>query len=373
MKMSDRKHTYKFLISGGGTGGHIFPALSIAGEIKKRLPDAEILFAGAENRMEMQRVPQAGYEIVGLPIAGLQRKLTPKNLMLPVKIIKSIMKAKDLIKSFRPDAVIGTGGYASAPVVWMAQQMKIPTYIQEQNSYPGITNRFLGKKARKIFTAYDEAAQYFPAGKVIMTGNPVRPEIKEVSLTPKDYHAFGLKENLPVVLILGGSLGSAIINRYVAQWVENSSAKPGFQLLWQTGKLYYDRYKNLENEYVKIVPFIKEMNKAYSLADLIVSRAGAGTLSELALVGKPVILIPSRNVSEDHQTKNAKALEKRNAAILLPEEQLDELFERIAGLLTDEKRRKELLENIMQTAKPDAVEEIVDHILKDIEINSNPD
>jgi UDP-N-acetylglucosamine--N-acetylmuramyl-(pentapeptide) pyrophosphoryl-undecaprenol N-acetylglucosamine transferase len=366
--MKKTKDTYRFLISGGGTGGHIFPALSIAGEIRKRLPEAEILFAGAENRMEMQRVPQAGYPIKGLPIAGLQRKLTLKNLLLPFKILKSLIKANEIISEFKPDAVIGTGGYASAPVVWMAQMKGIPTYVQEQNSYPGLTNRFLARRAKKIFTAYEEVAKFFPANKTVLTGNPVRESIKDVAHTPKHYAGFGLKEGIPVVLILGGSLGAASINKQVAEWVNALEKHPGFQVLWQTGKLYYERYKDLENGFVKIVPFIKEMNVAYALADIIVSRAGAGTLSELAIVGKPVILIPSVNVSEDHQTKNARALEKQNAAILLPEAEAGRLFTVVKELLEDEKKRNELSENIKKTALPDAVQYIVDEIFKDLKI-----
>ncbi len=366
--MKKHKTTYRFLISGGGTGGHIFPALSIADAIRRRLPEAEILFAGAENRMEMQRVPQAGYRIIGLPIAGLQRKWTVKNLLLPFKIVKSIGKALDIIRDFRPHAVIGTGSYASAPVVWAAQFKGIPTFVQEQNSYPGITNRFLGRKARKIFTAYEEAGRYFPENKTVLTGNPVRKEIRELGLTQKDYALFGLQPNLPVVLILGGSLGAASINKNVAAWVKSQKGNPGFQVLWQTGKLYFDRYKDLENPFVKTLPFIKEMNKAYALADIIVSRAGAGTISELGIAGKPVILIPSRNVSEDHQTKNASALAEQEAAVLLPENRANKLFDIVNDLLKNKEKMRRLASNIKKTARPEAVERIVDEIFKTLNI-----
>jgi len=369
--MKKTNKTYKFLISGGGTGGHIFPALSIARTIREKLPDAEILFAGAEGRMEMQRVPQAGFEIVGLPIAGLQRKLTLKNLSLPLKVVKSISKALELLKNYRPDAVIGTGGYASAPVVWAAQFKNIPTFIQEQNSYPGITNRFLGRKARKIFTAYDEAARYFPKDKIILTGNPVRPEIAEMQTSADEGRRhFQIRSDKPVVLVLGGSLGAAAINRAVAEMIKRHGDEMPFHLLWQTGKLYYDRYKDLEEEHITILPFIQEMDKAYAAADLIISRAGAGTLSELALAGKPVILIPSKNVSEDHQTKNAMALVRQNAAEILPENDIHRLYEQITALLDQPEKRQQMAENIRKTARPRAAEEIVEHILKELGIET---
>jgi len=365
--MKTKNRPYRFLIAGGGTGGHIFPAISIARGIKEKFPDAEILFAGALGRMEMQRVPQAGFKIVGLPIAGLQRKWTAQNLLLPFKVTKSIAKALEILRDFRPDAVIGTGGYASAPVVWAAQFKKIPTFIQEQNSYPGLTNRFLGKRARKIFIAYDEAARYFPEGKTVLTGNPVRPEIRNMKTSPAEGRAhFGIRSDLPVVLILGGSLGSAAVNARIAEILRQKGRDLPFELLWQTGKLYYDRYQHLAGERVRIMPFIQKMDKAYAAADIIVSRAGAGTLSELALAGKPVILIPSKNVSEDHQTKNALALVKRQAAELLPEEKSEELFERLTALLNDPKKRMEMAENLKKTAKPDATEKIVDHILQNL-------
>ncbi len=361
------KKTYKFLISGGGTGGHIFPALSIAGEIRKQIPDAKILFVGAEGRMEMKRVPEYGFEIVGLPIAGLQRKWTLKNLLLPFKVMKSVLKAIRLVDQFKPDAVIGTGGYASAPVVWAAQFRGIPTFVQEQNSYPGITNRFLGRKARKIFTAYTEAANFFKSDRVILTGNPVREDLKDIEARSLDHFKhFGLKPGKPVVLIVGGSLGSAVINKTVATYLKEKKEECPFQLIWSTGKLYYDQYKDLATEDVKIFPFIEDMKSAYALADLIVSRAGAGTISELALVGKPVILVPSKNVSEDHQTKNALSLVREQAAVLLEEKELNKLFEKIEEIISRPEKQKELARNLKKTAKPKATENIVKIILEEI-------
>lgn len=366
--MNKRRDTYRFLISGGGTGGHIFPAVSIGQELQRRLPGADIRFVGARGRMEMQRVPAAGFPITGLPIAGLQRKKWWKNLALPYKIAASLYQSYRLLKRFKPHAVIGTGGYASLPLLWTAQRLGIPTYVQEQNSFPGMTNKLLGKKARRVFTAYDEAAAYFPPGKAVLTGNPVRSDLSH-RLPPaaEAKRHFGLDDAKPVILVLGGSLGAAAINRQVARWIQEG-LPANAQMIWQTGKLYYDRYKHLERPGVRIVPFIKEMDRAYAAADLIISRAGAGTLSELALVGKPVILIPSPNVAEDHQTKNARAFSRHEAAVLLPEKQLDRLPAEVEKLLADEALRRRLAENIKKQARPDATRHIVDHILNDLQI-----
>ena len=366
--MNKQHNTYRFVISGGGTGGHIFPALSIAHELEQQLPGAQIHFVGARGRMEMEKIPQAGYPITGLPIEGLQRKKWWKNTLLPFKVLGSLWQSYRLLRRHRPMAAIGTGGYASLPLLWTAQRMGIPTYIQEQNSYPGISNKILGKKARKIFTAYDEAAGFFPKNKIVMTGNPVRQGILTAqNPTREDYEHFGLRPGKPVVLITGGSLGSAAINRQIAQWIENGL--PGdIQLLWQTGKLYYDRYKDLASGQVKIVPFIRDMNKAYSIAGIIVSRAGAGTLSELALVGKPVILIPSPNVAEDHQTKNAQAFSRKGAAILLPEKQIEELPSLISEWLKHPEKSQQMAENMKKLARPDATRHIVETILKDLSL-----
>ncbi len=364
--MKDSSKTYKFIISGGGTGGHIFPAVSIANEIKRKWPGSKILFVGAEGRMETVRVPQAGYEIKTIPIAGLQRKWSLKNLLLPVKVLISLVKTRKILKDFQPDAVIGTGGYVSLPVVWMAQQMKIPTFIQEQNSYPGITNKWLGKKAIKIFTAFPEAKKYFPERKVMMTGNPVR----RFDQAPKEEKIEFFKkarwdQNKPVVLVLGGSLGSAAINRAVARMIHKHWDLP-FNLYWQTGKNYFEKYKQHARQGIYMVPFIEKMNLAYSLADLVVSRSGAGTLSELAVTGKPVILVPSPNVAEDHQTKNALSFAERNAAVLLPEKDLNRLYDKIIEVIKNPGNLKAMQENIKQLAQPDAVQIIVEEIARNL-------
>jgi len=362
---------YRFIISGGGTGGHIFPAVSIAKEIKRRMPDAEILFAGAEGKMEMERVPREGFAIKGLPIAGWQRKWTWKNLSLPYKIFKSLSKALELIRDFRPDAVIGTGGYASAPVVWAAQFKGIPTFIQEQNSYPGLTNRFLGRKAIRIFTAYDEAAAYFPKEKVIKTGNPVRPGIQKApGERDRAIRALGWDPQKPVILILGGSLGAAPVNEAAEKLVgEAAGAGWPYQILWQTGKRYSDRYAHYDSAAVKVVPFITDMAQAYAAADVVVSRAGAGTLSELAVAGKPAILIPSTHVAADHQTKNARAFQKAGAAVVIPETKTALLTDTVRNILTDQKRWQQMSEAMRTLARPRATADIVDTILETLQQN----
>lgn len=358
----------KIIISGGGTGGHIFPAVSIADEIKRRWPDADILFVGAEGRMEMTKVPQAGYPIVGLPIAGLQRRLTIENLKLPFKLIESLRKARRIIRDFKPDVVIGTGGYAGAPILYAASRMKIPTLIHESNSFAGLANKKLGKTVTKVCVAYDGMEKVFPAEKIVKTGNPVRAGIAR-SETGREgaVEKFGLDPSRPLVLVLGGSLGAREVNRAVSEMVKNLAAD-GIQLLWQCGKLYYEKYDaflSSQPEEVKksiaLRSFIEDMDAAYAAADCIVSRAGASTVSELCLVGKPAILIPSPNVAEDHQTHNARALSEKNAAILIPESEMDARLENeIRGLLKDEKRRQLLSENIKLMAKPAATSDIVD-------------
>ncbi len=364
--MKDTKKIYKFIISGGGTGGHIFPAVSIAHEIKRKWPDAKILFIGAEGRMETVKVPQAGYEIKTIPIAGLQRKWSLKNLLLPFKVIKSLLKTRKILKAFQPDAVIGTGGYVSLPVLWMAQQMKIPTFIQEQNSYPGITNKLLEKKAVKIFTAYPEAQKYFPDEKVVMSGNPVRPfHITSDKERKNLFEKANWDENKPVVLVLGGSLGSAAINRAIEKMIITHPDLP-FNLYWQTGKNYFEKYKHHAREGVYIVPFIEKMDLAYGVSDLIISRAGAGTLSELAVVAKPAILIPSPNVAEDHQTKNAQSFTKHKAAVLLPETRLENLYEKIDEMISNKDMLESMRENLKKIAKPNAVQTIVEEIARNL-------
>lgn len=360
----------KFIISGGGTGGHIFPAISIGKEIKQRFPDYEILFVGAEGRMEMEKVPAAGYKIIGLPVAGIQRRLTIKNLFFPFKLYKSLRKAAKIIKDYKPSAVIGVGGYASFPVLRSASKRNIPILLQEQNSYAGLTNKILGKKADKICVAYPGMKKYFPEQKIVLTGNPVRKdliELKDVDKSEALEH-FNLKSGMQTVLILGGSLGSRTINDSTINWIEDLSRNKRVQFLWQTGKNYYKKVNSiLENKkYENIVAadFIKRMDFAYAAADIIISRAGAGTISELAIVGKPAILVPSPNVAEDHQTKNAISLVGSDAAVMVSDENARaELYIKLFDLLNNEKLFESLSFNIKKFSKPYSTSEIVDELM----------
>lgn len=357
----------KFILSGGGTGGHIYPAIAIADELKKRYPDAEFLFVGANDRMEMQRVPQAGYSIKGLQIAGIQRKLSLKNLLLPFKLLKSLYQARQIIQKFQPDAVIGTGGYASAPTLKAAQWLKVPYFIQEQNSFAGITNKWVSKKANKIFVAYQNMEKFFPKAKIQITGNPIREGLTTIQDKNKNaFESFSLDENKFTLLVLGGSLGAKSINQLISSnlsfFQENE-----VQILWQCGKFYYDEYKEKQTEMVQVRPFIENMNDAYAVADVIISRAGASSVSELCVVGKPVIFVPSPNVAEDHQTKNAQAIADEKAAILIKETELKDNFQKIfLEIFNDKEKRKILSENIKALAKPNATEQIVDEIIKNI-------
>lgn len=361
----------RFIIAGGGTGGHIFPAVAIADALKQHNPDCEILFVGASGRMEMEKVPQAGYKIIGLEVVGLQRSFTIKNLLFPFKLLKSLFQAFRVIKNFKPDACIGVGGYASGPVLFIATLFGIKIFIQEQNSYPGITNKILSKFAKKIFVAYDNLNLFFKENKMVLTGNPVRKDItstlpsKEESLT-----FFNLKENRKTILIIGGSLGARTINESIERNIELFSEN-GFQLLWQTGKIYYEgileRTKNKNLSDIKINQFIREMNMAYSAADIIISRAGALSISELCIIGKPTILIPSPNVSEDHQTKNAMALVNKNAAVLVKDSEAKEkLGTTVLELTKDETKLNELSKNIKTLAKTNAANDIVGEIIKQL-------
>ncbi len=357
--------SYRFILSGGGTGGHIYPAIAIADELKKRHPDAEFLFVGAEDRMEMEKVPQAGYDIEGLWITGLQRKLTLKNLMFPIKLISSLLKAGKIIKKFRPDAVIGTGGFASGPTLRVAAGRGIPCVLQEQNSYAGITNKLLKDKVAKICVAYDNMENFFPADKIVKTGNPVRGDLVENFKDKSEalYH-FRLDSQKSTLLILGGSLGARCINQLVAKNLDFFK-KQDIQLIWQCGKLYIEEYKKYASDTVKVLDFVNRMDYAYSAADTIISRAGAGSVSELCIVGKPVIFIPSPNVAEDHQTKNAQALVAENAAVMIRETDLDAHFEpQFKELHKNEDKQKELGANIKKLALPNATSDIVDEILK---------
>lgn len=363
---------HKFIISGGGTGGHIFPAVAIANKLKEREPDCEILFVGAEGRMEMERVPQAGYKIVGLPIMGIQRKLTLKNLKVPFMLIKSMVKAKKVIKEFKPDVAIGVGGYASGPLLKKAESLAVPSVLQEQNSYPGITNKLLAKKAAKICVAYDNMDQFFPADKIIKTGNPVRSNILNApNLKTEGRRHFNLRDDKPVVLVIGGSLGARTINNAVTKILRNAD-QVEFQLIWQTGKLYYENIKSMVDKmnlpHVQAMPFISEMELAYGAADVVISRAGALSISELCAIGMPSILIPSPNVSEDHQTKNAMALVDKKAALLVKDVEAEhKLKGTLDKLLNDPLLRKDLGKNAGMMGMPNAADLIADEILKLVE------
>lgn len=353
------------LISGGGTGGHIYPAIAIANEIKMRYPNANILFVGAKDKMEMQKVPQAGYKIKGLWISGIQRKVTLSNLSFPLKLIKSLWSAKKIIKEFQPDIAIGTGGFASGPTLIMASRKGIPTLVQEQNSYPGITNKLLSKKADKICVAFDNLERFFPASKTIKTGNPVRQDLLSIhSKTDEAKLHFKLDAHKKTILILGGSLGARKINQLVESQL-NLFEKLKVQVIWQCGKLYFEEYKKYnELKSVQLREFIQRMDYAYAASDLIISRAGASSVSELCIVGKPVIFIPSPNVAEDHQTKNAKSIEEKHGAIVVKESELEMFPIVFEGLLKDEGRQQNLSENIKEMALPSATNDIVNEIEK---------
>ncbi|RIV73964.1 undecaprenyldiphospho-muramoylpentapeptide beta-N-acetylglucosaminyltransferase [Flagellimonas aequoris] len=356
---------YRFILSGGGTGGHIYPAVAIANELKRRHPDAKFLFVGAKDKMEMEKVPQAGYEIKGLWISGLQRKLTLKNLMFPFKVISSLLGARKIVKQFKPQVAIGTGGFASGPLLKVAAGAGIPCVLQEQNSFAGITNKLLAGKAEKICVAYDGMEKFFPKEKIVKTGNPIRMDLVDLKADKKEAIAFfGLDANKKTLLVLGGSLGARRINQLVEKELDFFN-KQGLQLVWQCGKLYHEDYKKYDSDSVKVLPFVNRMDLAYTVADVIISRAGAGSVSELCLVGKPVIFIPSPNVAEDHQTKNASALVAENAAIMMKESELEENFESgFTELLASEEAQKNLGQNIKKLAMPKATEHIVDEIEK---------
>ena len=356
----------KFILSGGGTGGHIYPAIAIANELKSRFPDSEILFVGASDKMEMQKVPQAGYKIEGLWIAGLQRKVTLQNAMFPFKLMSSLWKSRQIIKKFKPDVVIGTGGFASGPLLQVANSFNIPTVLQEQNSFPGITNKLLSKKANAICVAYDDLERFFPKDKIVFTGNPVRQDVLDIENKKQEgINYFKLDANKKTLLILGGSLGARRVNQLIAKELD-FLLESGIQVFWQCGKLYFEDYKHFnDKENVQVVSFIDRMDLIYAATDFVISRAGASSVSELCLVGKPVIFIPSPNVAEDHQTKNAKAIVDKKGAILLKESELDEKFETtFSELISTESLQKELSQNIKQLAKPNATKDIVVEIIK---------
>ncbi len=355
----------KFIISGGGTGGHIYPAIAIANELRSRFPKAEFLFVGAQDKMEMQKVPQAGYAIKGLWIAGLQRKFTLQNLLFPVKLLSSLLKSRAIIKSFKPDVVIGTGGFASGPLLQMANSLNIPTLIQEQNSYPGITNKLLSKKANKICVAYENLERFFPKEKMILTGNPVRQDLIAIDSKRKEaIKFFNLDPSKKTLLILGGSLGARRVNQLIEK-EKDSILNLNVQVIWQCGKFYLDEYKKYDSNNVQVLAFIDRMDLVYAAADFVISRAGASSVSELSIVGKPILFIPSPNVAEDHQTKNAKSIVDKNGALMIKESELDENFNTIfSDLVTNENLQKQLSENIKKLAKVNATKDIVDEIVK---------
>lgn len=371
----------RIIISGGGTGGHIFPAVSIANAIRELRPEAEILFVGAEGRMEMQRVPDAGYRIIGLPVAGFDRQHLWKNFAVIIKLLRSQWKARQIIKEFRPQVAVGVGGYASGPTLKTAGMMGIPTLIQEQNSYAGVTNKLLAQKADRICVAYEGMEKFFPADKILLTGNPVRQTLLNDPTTREEAaHVFSLDPKRKTILILGGSLGARTINQTLTAGLPLIKAHPEVQFIWQTGKIYIEQVKGaitaftgeaIRNARVSSLPnlyvtdFIKQMNSAYTLADLVISRAGAGSISEFCLLGKPVILVPSPNVAEDHQTKNVLALVNKDAALYVKDMEAGEkLLDTALKTIADDKLLKQLSINIGKLALPDSARIIAQEVLK---------
>jgi UDP-N-acetylglucosamine--N-acetylmuramyl-(pentapeptide) pyrophosphoryl-undecaprenol N-acetylglucosamine transferase len=360
---------YKFIISGGGTGGHIFPAVSIANALKKNLPDAEILFVGALGRMEMERVPAAGYEIEGLPVSGFDRKNMLRNFKVLINLINSLIKARRIIRRFQPDMAIGVGGYASAPTLRAASAFGIPTLIQEQNSYAGVTNKLLAKKASKICVAYEGMERFFPQDKIILTGNPVRQDLFQIEPKAKEaYDFFGFDPSKKTILVVGGSLGARTINQSIIAELPKL-ATADVQVIWQTGKIYIDDARLAAKDYVSksflVTDFVSRMDYAYAIADLVVSRAGASSISELCLLAKPVILVPSPNVAEDHQTQNALALVKKDAAVMIKDvDARQQLVDKTLELITDDARLKVMSANILQLAQKDSAQRIADEIIR---------
>lgn len=363
------KKIERAIISGGGTGGHIFPAVAIADEIKRRNPDAQILFVGAVGKMEMEKVPAAGYEIKGLEIVGLQRKLTLSNFLLPFKILKSLLKAKRIIKEFKPQVAIGVGGYASGPTLKAATMTGVPSLIQEQNAFAGKTNKLLGKSVQKICVAYDGLESVFPSEKIVLTGNPTRKSMVSIKGKEQEAHEFfGFDSSKKTVLIIGGSLGARTLNESVLKHIELLQEN-GIQVIWQCGKLYFDemerKTQGLTYPELHLTQFISRMDLAYAAADVVISRAGAISVSELCIVKKPSILVPSPNVAEDHQTKNAMALVNKSAAVLVKDaEALETLIPITIELLNNEEQQKTLANNIELLAKPEATVEIVNELEK---------
>ncbi|MBN2669699.1 MAG: undecaprenyldiphospho-muramoylpentapeptide beta-N-acetylglucosaminyltransferase [Bacteroidales bacterium] len=360
----------KFIISGGGTGGHIFPAVAIANAIKRKAPESDILFVGAEGKMEMEKVPAAGYKIEGLPVRGFKRKLALSNIDVMFRLFQSMNKAKRIIKQFNPDVVIGVGGFASGPLLKQAQKLGVPTLIQEQNSYAGVTNKLLAKNAQKICVAYEHMERFFPADKIIITGNPVRQDLLQDIELKRDeaYHYFGVQGNKKTLLILGGSLGALTINESIRAGLDRL-VENRFQVIWQTGKNYFDTAAPLVDKYfekgVVIKDFITRMDLAYSIADLVISRAGASTVSELGLIHKPVIFVPSPNVAEDHQTKNAMALIEKNAAMMIEDKKArEELIDASIELMNDKFRMNIYQQNIASMGIKNSADTIANEVFK---------
>ena len=359
----------KYIISGGGTGGHIFPAISIANAIKKHDKQADILFVGAIGRMEMERVPQAGYPIEGLPVRGFDRKNLLKNVSVIIDLLKSTRKAKKIIKNFAPDIAIGVGGYASAPTLKAASGYGVPTLLQEQNSYAGVTNKLLASKASKICVAYEGMEKFFPADKIILTGNPVRQDLFDVATKAKDaYEYFGFSPTRKTILIVGGSLGARTINHSIKNGLDKLTEKD-VQIIWQTGKLYAADARaaasTYQTEKLVVTDFVSRMDYAYSIADLVISRAGASSISELCLLAKPVILVPSPNVAEDHQTKNALALVNKDAAIMIRDmDASNDLVSKTLELINDNPALERLSKNILQLALPNSADRIAEEVFK---------
>ncbi|UCG28908.1 MAG: undecaprenyldiphospho-muramoylpentapeptide beta-N-acetylglucosaminyltransferase [Bacteroidales bacterium] len=368
MKKQNLPQNRRIIISGGGTGGHIFPAIAIAQALEKRDKSMRILFVGAEDKMEMERVPAAGFEILGLPVVGLQRRVTIKNLAFPFKLIRSMKMAAKVLKDFKPHAVVGVGGYASGPVLRVAARMKIPALIQEQNSIAGITNRILARKAEKICVAYEGMEKFFPAEKIIVTGNPVRDDLESVAEKREEGYAFfELDKRYPVILIMGGSLGARTINESVWQNFDLVT-RSNVQLIWQTGRLYYreavEKISGMNAGNIRVYEFISRMDLAYASADLVISRAGAGTVAELCLVSKPAILVPSPNVTGDHQTMNARKLVSKEAAILVRDSEGTERLMKIAlELVNDPESLKNMAENIGKLAVKNSADRIAEEVL----------
>jgi UDP-N-acetylglucosamine--N-acetylmuramyl-(pentapeptide) pyrophosphoryl-undecaprenol N-acetylglucosamine transferase len=364
------KQPHRIIISGGGTGGHIFPAISIANELKERCPDAEILFVGADNRMEMERVPAAGYRIEGLPVSGFDRTHLFRNIKVIARLIHSLRLAKKIVRRFKPDIAIGVGGYAAAPTLWVAARQRVPILIQEQNSYAGVTNKLLAKKADKICVAYEGMEKFFPAAKIVVTGNPVRKDLeKGAAIKAEALAFFGLSPEKKTILVIGGSLGARTVNHSLLKHIDTLLAS-GVQCIWQTGRFYAAEVKERLAQYedtssVRCSEFIARMDYAYAAADLVVSRAGAGTISELCLLAKPVILVPSPNVAEDHQTKNALALVRKDAAILVADKDAQQqLIPQALEVVNDDRRLLELSDNIAPLARRNSAERIADEIIR---------